>query len=223
MYGQDRWYATRFDTVASHAPERGRGGPMESTNEIRLDRAGRLITDHAMVWVRYLKAPIEQVWPMICTKEGLETWWLVPPSVFDLRIGGAFKHHWDNSITGFEAPRFIDFDEPRGTYRGTGGMRFELADRGDSETAFMFLATWGPDVLASQAAAGEPSQFDRQPAGPGTPWPAVAAGWHGMVDHLERQFGDDVPAHSHEDLCEFYRGYLEDQFRLLGMVQRLPA
>ena len=196
---------------------------MESDSEIRLDRAGRLITDHAMVWVRYLPAPLERVWPVVSTKEGLETWWVVPPSVFDLRIGGAFKHHWDNTITGFEEPRYIDFDEPRGSYRGTGGMRFELAARGHGETAFTFLATWGPDVLASESATGVLPALDNQPAGPGTPWPAVAAGWHGMVDRLERQFADDVPSHSYEDLGEFYVGYLEDQFRLLGMVQRLPG
>lgn len=195
---------------------------MASDHDIRLDRAGRLITDHAMVWVRYLQAPIEQVWPVISTKEGLATWWIVPPSEFDLRIGGAFKHHWDNTITGFEAPRYIDIDEPAGAYRGTGGMRFELAPRGTGETAFLFLATWGPEIRTSDSATEEAPEPDRQPAGPGTPWPAVAAGWHGMVDELERQFKEDVPTYGDEDLNAFYVRYLEDQFRLLDMVQRVP-
>ena len=196
---------------------------MASDDEIRLDRAGRLITDHAMVWVRYLQAPIEQVWPVISTREGLAQWWIVPPSEFDLRIGGAFRHHWDNTITGFEAPRYIDIDEPAGAYRGTGGMRFELEPRGSDETAFMFLATWGPEVRASESASGGMPGVDRQPAGPGSPWPGVAAGWHGTVDQLEGLFNDDIPTDRDEDLGAFYARYLEDQFRLLEMVQRVPT
>ena len=195
---------------------------MASDYEIRLDRAGRLITDHAMVWVRYLQASVEQVWPVISTKDGLATWWIVPPSEFDLRIGGAFKHHWDNTITGFEAPRYIDIDEPAGAYRGTGGMRFELTPRGTAETAFLFLATWGPDVLSSGSATGEMPDSNKQPAGPGTPWAGVAAGWHGMVDQLEGRFNDNVPTDRDEDLSAFYVRYLKDQFRLLDMVQRVP-
>ena len=195
---------------------------MERKKEIRLDRAGRLITDHAMVWLRYLRSPVEQVWPVVSTKDGLETWWVAPPSVFELRVGGAFRHHWDNRITSFEELRYIDFDEPAGAYRGTGGMRFELAPEGEQETAFLFLGTWGPEVCASGSAGETPSEIDHQPAGPGTPWPGVAAGWHGMLDQLERLFSDDVPSHSDEELCAFYVRYLAEQFRFLDMVQRLP-
>ncbi|MEM7776531.1 MAG: SRPBCC domain-containing protein [Pseudomonadota bacterium] len=189
---------------------------------LRLDRAGRLMTDHAMVWVRYLNAPVEQVWPLVSTKQGLARWWIVLPRTFDLRIGGAFNHHWDNTITSFEPFRYIDFDEPAGSYRGTGGMRIELTSTGSQETTFMFLGTWGADVRPSAEAEASDAQQDlvSQPAGPGTPWPSVAAGWHGMVDQLEQQFRDDAPSHSVEDLAEFYVDYLKDQFRLLGMVQR---
>ncbi|MEM9807605.1 MAG: SRPBCC domain-containing protein [Cyanobacteria bacterium P01_D01_bin.56] len=194
---------------------------MESNKEIRLDRAGRLITAHAMCWVRYLQAPIEQVWEAVSTKEGLTKWWVVPPSVFNLRVGGLFSHHWDNVITGYEALGYIDLDEPNSAYRGTGGMRFELFAKSDNETTFMFLDTFGPDVLAAEAVNGMPTKFDQQPAGPGTVWPGVAAGWHGMVDQLERLFSDDAPLHTDEELCNFYLSYLEDQFRLLNMVQRL--
>ncbi|MEM9684709.1 MAG: SRPBCC domain-containing protein [Pseudomonadota bacterium] len=195
---------------------------MANHNEIRLDRAGRLITDHAMVWVRYLPASIERVWPIVSTKSGLARWWIVPPRVFDLRVGGAFEHHWDNTIASFDEPHYIDFDEPAGAYRGTGGMRFELSARRNGDTTFTFLGTWGPSVLSTELATGTSSAVDTQLAGPGTPWPGVAAGWHGMVDRLERQFCDDVPSHSHQDLEDFYIGYLEDQFRWFDMVQRLP-
>ncbi|MEM9805116.1 MAG: SRPBCC domain-containing protein [Cyanobacteria bacterium P01_D01_bin.56] len=194
---------------------------MDTNKELRLDRAGRLVTDHAMCWVRYLQSPIEQVWQTVSTKKGLAKWWIVPPKVFDLRVGGLFSHHWDNRINSYKELSYIDLDEPRGSYRDTGGMRFELAARGNDGTTFMFLSTFGPDVLASEAANGMPTKFDQQHAGPGTIWPSVAAGWHGMVDQLERLFSNEVPSYSDEELCDFYLSYLEDQFRLLNMVQRV--
>ncbi len=195
---------------------------MAGDNQIRLDRAGRLLTEHAMVWIRYLQAPVDHVWPLISTKEGLNKWWVAPPRVFELKVGGLFRHHWDNTITSFQAPQYIDIAEPTGSYRATGGMRFELLASGNHETTFVFIDTFGPDVLASEAVEGKPTAFDRQPAGPGTVWPSVAAGWHGAVDQLERQFSDEVPSHTDEELCKFYLDYLENQYRWLDMVQRVP-
>ena len=190
---------------------------------VRLDRAGRLIAGHAMVWVRTLPASVDDIWPVVSSQTGLGAWWLVPPSAFELKVGGVFRHHWENTITGFEAGRFIDFDEPLGAYRGTGGMRFELAAKGRNETSFMFLATWGPEVRAPEPEAGAPPAFNRQIAGPGTPWPGVAAGWHEMLDRLERRFDAAAPTHGFDDLCAFYVPWLEDQFRWLDMVQRAPG
>lgn len=193
---------------------------MDNQGIIRLDRAGRLITKHAMSWVRYLQAPIEDVWSEVSTREGLEKWWVTPPSVFDLRVGGTFDHHWTNTITAFEEYAYIDFDEPAGSYTGTGGMRFELLTVGPRETMFRFLDTFGPDVVGSELVEGTPTVFDEQLAGPGTIWPAVAAGWHGAIDQLERRFNPGVPSHSYEELCMFYHYFLDDQFRLLDMVRR---
>ena len=61
---------------------------------------------------------------------------------------------------------------------------------------------------------------DAQPHGPGTGWADVAAGWHGMVDNLERIFDDGVPRHSENELRAFYKSYLDQQFRLVDMVER---
>lgn len=191
-------------------------------DQIPLDRAGRLLAPHAIYWVRSLKTSIEEVWETVSTKRGLEKWWLVPPKEFELKEGGRFCHHWNNVVTRFEPKRFIDFDESAGAYRGTGGMRFELAQTGPTETAFLFLATFGPRVLASECLDGPPTKFDVQTAGPGTVWPAVAAGWHGMVDSLDRLFTSEAPSYSEQGLNEFYLAFLEDQFRLLDAVQRLP-
>ncbi|MEM6252561.1 MAG: SRPBCC domain-containing protein [Cyanobacteria bacterium P01_D01_bin.156] len=182
---------------------------MESTLEIRFDRVGHLITAYAMCWVRYVQAPIGQVWQAVSTKEGLEKWWIVPPRVFNLRIDGLFSHHWDNTITSYEPLRYIALNEPRGSYRGTGGMRFELEAKGDNETTFMFLDTFGPTVLASEAINGMPTKFEQQSGGPGTIWSSVTAGWHGTVDKLERLFDDEVPFNSNEELCCFYLGYIK--------------
>jgi len=99
---------------------------MKSTDHDFINGAGRLISKHAMYWVRLLEAPVEQVWPVVSTKEGLETWWLVPADAFNLRVGGVFKHHGENAFTDYIEQEYIDFDEKQGTFRGTGGMRFEL-------------------------------------------------------------------------------------------------
>lgn len=218
---------------------------------MRLDRAGRVVAGHAMVWTRYLRAPVAAVWPEISTKAGLEAWWIAPPTAFELRVGGRFHHHWEQTVLAFEDHRFIDFDEPAGLYPGTGGMRFEVAARGERETAFAFLATWGPDVVpmvagetpahetgaddtradetgadetgVDETGVDETSGYETQAAGPGSPWPSVAAGWHAAVDDLERLFSDDVPDDDYQSLCAFYQGYLTEQFRWLERVRRTPA
>ena len=74
-----------------------------------LANAGQLVDRHAMVWLRRLNALVERVWQTVSTKEGLEKWWLVPPKEFELRPGGVFKHHWDNTVTSFREHEYIDF------------------------------------------------------------------------------------------------------------------
>jgi len=180
-----------------------------------LANAGQLVDRHAMVWLRRLNAPIEQVWQTVSTKEGLEQWWVVPPSAFELRPGGVLKHHWDNTVLDYQKYDYIDFVESTGDYAGTGGMRFELQADGQS-TMFMFLDTWAKDMVPDS----DEGDLTEQPGGPGTPWPGVAAGWHAMMDQLETIINNRAYSHSYEDLCAFYLGYLRDLYRWHEMVQR---
>lgn len=187
------------------------------THESLSGRAGRLADAHAMIWVRRLKASVAEAWRAASTRDGLARWWIAPPKTFELRVGGLFDHHWRNTITDFRAPVFIDFAENTAAYAGTGGMRFELARAGEDATEFLFLDTWGPDMTPPNAASGE------QPGGPGTPWSGVAAGWHAMMDRLERLFDPSAPAHGYEELQRFYAEHLRDLYRLRAMVQRARA
>ena len=130
-----------------------------------------------MVWLKRLSAPVERVWQTVSTKEGQEKWWLVPPKEFELRPGGVFQHHWDNTVASFRKHEYIDFNENTGAYELTGGMRFEL--RADNQsTMFVFLDTWAEDMVAKS----DERDLAEQAGGPGTPWPGDAAGWHAMVD-----------------------------------------
>ena len=192
---------------------------MKTTDHKFLSLAGRLIDKHGMYWTRHLKSPIEQVWSMVSTKQGLETWWLTPPEVFDLRVGGLFSHHWDNTITGFRELDYIDFGGRKSNYSGTGGMRFELVQTPEQETIFMFLDTWEPNAVPLQN--GSSKEFNVQFGGTGTPWPGVAAGWHAMVDRLENQFDTNAQSNTYEELCNLYVGYLNDLYRWHEMIQRV--
>lgn len=187
-------------------------------NELQA-RAGVLVERHAMVWTRYLDAPLAEVWSAVSTREGLARWWLVPPKAFELREGGVFDHHWRNTIRGFRTGEHIDFSQNTGAYASTGGMRFELAAAADGSTVFKFLDTWGPAM--SPPRSGEAAA--EQPGGPGTPWAGVAAGWHRMLDGLEGLFDPDAPTHSYDALIAFYAPYLRDLYRLRDMVQRREA
>ena len=176
--------------------------------------AGRLVAPHAMVWIRRLDAPVEDVWRLMSTLDGLAKWWIVPPTVLELRPGGTFKHHWENTVHDYREGEFIDFQEPNGSYVGTGGMRLEVRSDG-AGTVFAFLDTWAEGVES----VGE-GELAHQPGGPGTPWAGVAGGWHHMVDTLEAvATGEDV-RHGYQELCDFYVDYLADLYRWSDAVQR---
>ena len=131
--------------AAGRTNENERRKPMLPT-DILAD-AGRLVAPHAMVWIRRLDAPVADVWRLISTLDGLAKWWIVPPSVLELRPGGIFKHHWENTVYDFREGEFIDYREPNGSYVGTGGMRLEVRGDGDG-TVFSFLDTWAEGVEA---------------------------------------------------------------------------
>lgn len=176
--------------------------------------AGRLVAPHAMAWIRRLNAPLDDVWPCISTKDGLARWWGMPIHALELREGGQFKHHWENTVTAFKERDYVDFAEPKGAYAGTGGLRFEIRPDGDA-TMFTLLDTWHEGSVFEE---GGP--LAHQPGGPGTPWIGVAAGWHSGVDSLRRLFDPAAPSHNYERLCRFYAGHLQDLFRWRDMVQR---
>ena len=180
--------------------------------------AGQLVDRHAMIWIRRLNAPVEQVWKTVSTIEGLKTWWVVPPTKFELCPDGIFEHHWQNKVTNFRENEYIDFVENTGAYQGTGGMRFELKDDGQA-TTFMFLDTWGEN-MTDQVGEGDSAE---QAGGPGTPWPGVAAGWHCMMNKLESVINNCPQKHAYEELCTFYLFYLRDLYRWHDMVQRTPS
>ncbi|MEM1264498.1 MAG: SRPBCC domain-containing protein [Pseudomonadota bacterium] len=181
--------------------------------EFQLDRFARIPAKHALFYTRTLNAPIETVWPFLTTCDGLSDWWIAPVTTFELRPGGAFVHHWTNTVRDVKHHRFIDIEEPAGRYAGTGGMRFEVSEAPEGQTTFSLLTTFGPDVAATGDAP--------QPHGPGTAWPDVAAGWHSTADALERIFLDkNLPTHSEAELLTYYRSFLAHQFRLIDMVRR---
>jgi uncharacterized protein YndB with AHSA1/START domain len=159
-----------------------------------------------MVWRRRLHAPVEQVWSLVSTLEGLQKWWRLGTKEFDLRPGGAFRHHWDNVILDFNENHFINFD----------GMRWELRAK-DGGTNFAFIDTWGGEAVPPKPGLGS-----EQPGGPGTPWAGVAAGWHGIVDALE----EALTGKPHEDLfetrCRYYAEYLSDYYRWMKVLQSRP-
>jgi uncharacterized protein YndB with AHSA1/START domain len=172
-----------------------------------------------MYWLRRLPAPVDIVWETVSTLKGLRTWWIVPPKVFELKPGGRFDHHWQNTVRDFREKEYIDFYENTGAYAQTGGMRFELGWVDQDATMFMFLDTWGPEMRPE----GEAGTLGEQAGGRGSPWPGVAAGWHGMMDELERVIGGRPLSHTYEQLCAFYVGYLRDIYRWHGLVQRQPS
>ena len=143
--------------AASAAP--GEGGAMGQRalpNDI-LARAGRLAAPRAMVWIRGIDAPAADVWRLVSTLDGLAKWWIVLPSVLELRPGGTFRHRWENTVHDLREGEFIDFREPNGSYAGTGGMRLELRPEGGG-TAFAFLDTWAEGIEAAARATWRTSR-----------------------------------------------------------------
>lgn len=52
-----------------------------------LGNAARLVGERSMLWVRRIEAPVERVWPIISTKEGLDQWWITRDVEIDLKPG----------------------------------------------------------------------------------------------------------------------------------------
>lgn len=166
--------------------------------------AGRLVAPHAMVWIRRLDAPVEDVWHLMSTLDGLAKWWIVTPTVLELRPAAPSSTTGRTLCT--TTGEYIDYREPNGSYVGTGGLRLEVR-RDGSGTVFAFLDTWA-EVVESD---GE-GESAHQPGGPGMPWVGVAGGWHHMVDTLEAVPTGENVRHGYQELCDFYVDYLADLY-----------
>ncbi len=199
------------------APERLEA--MESNaDRSLLGDAGRLVDRHAMVWIRQLNAPVEEVWDTVSTLEGLKKWWIIgTPSKFELKLGGAFNYHMSNTIRDFKENEYIDFTQGPDIYAGTGGMRFEFGKIDDKTSMFMFMDAFGPSGTPGSGSMANGLDAE-QPGGPGTPWSGVAAGWHNLIDSLAAHINGTESVHSWEELTEFYVGYLRDLYRWNAMV-----
>ena len=181
-----------------------------------IDKFGRIIDDHAMCWFRQLNAPVDQVWEVVATKEGLLKWWVAPPKLFDLKVGGVFSHHWDNEITDYDLMKYIDFKESLGPFKVTGGMMFELESISKSTTKFMFLDTFGLDAPVE----GINSPYNVQPGGSGTIIPSIPAGWNCAIDELEKLFNEEASFNNEMELNEIYLEIISNHFRIKKMVSK---
>jgi|TARA_B100000315_G_scaffold47963_1_gene42692 uncharacterized protein YndB with AHSA1/START domain/effector-binding domain-containing protein/ketosteroid isomerase-like protein len=183
--------------------------------------AGILIERHAMVWERRLNVPVEKVWEMLTTLEGLKQWWIYGPQTqFDFKLGVEL---WPGKVLDFKEHEYIDIGDNTNDYVGTGGLRVELRRIDANTTLFVFLDTWGGDV-GSQSDYTDPDPGvpleNHSPGGKGTPWPGVAAGWHGMIDNLQKLVDGTEPSHTYQEWTIFYVDYLRDMTRWNAMVQR---
>lgn len=172
--------------------------------------AGRLVSHSSMVWIRKLDVPHSAVWEAVSTKKGLDRWWMAPVEI-ELRPGGKFSHHWENTISDLKEHYFIHFVNDSFDSRG---MRFELKPT-SSGTLFNFIDSWAEDAVPEKSLLPpDANGIDIiQPGGPGTPWSGMAAGWHDSIDKLESYLTRKKYDHSYEDLCKFYAGYLADYYR----------
>ena len=169
-----------------------------------LANAARLVGERSMLWVRRIEVPVERVWPIISTKEGLDQWWLGRVEI-DLKPGGLFKHHWNNKVRDFREMEFINFGPSDEEGAPNHLMRFAIAPDGDA-TIFSFLDTF----------EGSDSPLT-------LPW--IASGWHGTVDALEHALTGRKIETDFGLGGEFYWRYLRECHAIASMVsvRTMPA
>lgn len=166
-----------------------------------MSNAGKVVGSRGMLWIRRFEVPVADVWTAISTKEGLDTWWLTRSVEIDLRPGGAFRHHWTNTVGAFETHEFIDFVGGPGQDASQNLMRFELKPDGRG-TVFSFFDAFN--------AAQYPLSL---------PW--TASGWHGTVDALEQSVTGRSVNGDFGLGGEFYWSYLRDFHKLADMAGKL--
>ena len=173
------------------------------TQELVAD-AGRTVGFRGMLWTRRLDAPVDKVWELVSTKEGLDKWFLTRSVEIDLRPGGLFKHHWTNTVRDFKTNEFIDFaGVPDDEAEPNNLMRFQLLPDGDG-TVFSFLDSFN--------GADKPLSL---------PW--TMSGWHGGINSLETAITGKEIKHDFGLGGEFYWRYLRNFHKLADMTSKLNA
>src|ERR1019366_10465926 len=151
------------------------------------------IDRYTMEFVRHYPHPIERVWRAV-TEPGELAQWLIPPSVWELKSGGAYPFHDDafsGVIEAVDPPRFI---------------RFNFADPTEAGSYFQFeLSTeaGGTRLRYLQHAAPGTARPWQPPHAWDTPWGGGnLGGWHSAFEELADLL-DGVPCGSRRSPTAF--------------------
>jgi uncharacterized protein YndB with AHSA1/START domain len=89
---------------------------------------------HILHFLVRLPQPVETVWPVLATQDGLASW-CTPADVLEPRLGGAvtLRDLGEGRITAWDVERVAEY-----TVEGGGRIRFHLERDGDEGTALRF-------------------------------------------------------------------------------------
>jgi uncharacterized protein YndB with AHSA1/START domain len=167
----------------------------------------RFIDHYTIEFVRTYPHPIERVWKAV-TDPAEVAIWFIPPTVWDLRLGGAYRFHSDafaGPIQVFEPPRRIRFAGAGegGAWPGPGAyFEFEL-EPVDGGTRLRYLQHATPGVP-------DPEEPDEGFASPGRP--GALGGWHAAFDELGElldgaPIGSRLPSTRFSKIAENWAGF----------------
>ena len=153
----------------------------------------RFVDRYTMEFVRHYPHPIERVWRAVTEPAELAQWF-IPPSVWELKSGGAYRFHDDGFmgvIEAVEAPRFIRFNFADPVEAGS-YFQFELSPEADG-TRLRYLQHAEPGTARPWQ---RPHAWD-------TPWGGGnLGGWHSGFEELADLL-DGVPCGSRRPPTEF--------------------
>jgi uncharacterized protein YndB with AHSA1/START domain len=149
-----------------------------------MDDLGVFVDRGTTRFVRELDAPPSAVWAALTDPAVLGRWFIPNPGV-EHRTGGrwwfvsADDPFFRGTISRFDEGRSIEYRYDNGSV-----MSFRLGDAGEGRCSVVFehVVPAGFVVRPSDGPSGD--GWTEQPAGPGTPQPAVNASWHNNLDAL---------------------------------------
>jgi len=149
-----------------------------------MEEPGVFIDRGTTRFVREFDASIESVWSALTDADVLGRWFIPNPSV-EHRAGGrwwfvsAEDPFFQGTVTRYDDGKAIEYRYDNGSV-----MSFELSGDigGRCTLVFDHFVPAGFVVGTGDAPAGD--GWNEQPAGPGTPQPAVNASWHCNLDAL---------------------------------------